>query len=195
MNEDLLRQTMQLFDAPEKWNAFCELKNQADNIQNHWWSTLQKEVYRKSISESNPDWDVYIWNNWDIMWFIKGESNKSLAVHFWGEAVRIFCNYGDLNTSKVTNLIKDNRFDAIKLCLDRIDGSNWETIGWEHRNFHFGTELDGNFPNATSLAWYAGNRTDDFATQIMNKVKKFQTPEITALFKEINEKCQKDSLQ
>ena len=191
MNEELLLQTMRIFDTPEKWNAFCELKNQADNIQNRWWKKLQIEVNRRFIDESNSDWDIATWNNWDIKWYIKGESNKTLAVHFWGDGFRVFYNFGDLDKEKVTNLIKENRFNAIKLCLDRIDGSNDETIGWEHRNFHFGTDMDGYFPNATSLAWYAGNRTEDFATQILNKMKKFQNPEIVNLFKEINIKCKK----
>ncbi len=55
MNEELLLQTMRIFDTPEKWNAFCELKNQADNIQNRWWKKLQIEVNRRFIDESNSD--------------------------------------------------------------------------------------------------------------------------------------------
>ena len=42
------------------------------------------------------------------------------------------------------------------------------------------------------LSWYAGNRTRDFADQIKAKVRKFQTPEITKLFQEINRKCKVD---
>lgn len=191
MNEELLIKAMTLFDTPEKWNAFCELMNRNEAIQDKWWKKLQEEVYQREMKNPNPDWDIYIWNNWDIKWFIKGESNNSLAVHFWGDALRVFQNFGDLNIEKVKELLKNPKFDAIKNCFDRIDGSNDETIAWEHRNFSFGTPFDGKFPDARTLAWYAGNETEEFANQLIRKVRKFQTPEITELFKEINNKCKR----
>ncbi|MFH6992416.1 hypothetical protein [Flavobacterium sp. FlaQc-48] len=44
-----------------------------------------------------------------------------------------------------------------------------------------------------TLSWYAGNKTEEFADQLIAKVRKFQTPEITELFKEINGKCKKEN--
>lgn len=86
MNEELVLKAMTLFDTPDKWNAFCELMNKNGLIQEKWWKNLQTEVYQREMKEPTIDWDIHIWNNWDIMWFIKGESTRSLAVHF-GEMV------------------------------------------------------------------------------------------------------------
>ena len=133
MNEELLQQAMLLFDTAEKWNAFVELLNRNGEIQNRWWKSLQSTVYQRELKESNPDWDIYIWNNWDIKWFIKGESPNSLVIHFWGDTFRVFSNSGALEFNKVNELIKDPRFDCIRNAFDRIDGTNHETIAWEHR--------------------------------------------------------------
>lgn len=192
MNEELILSAMNLFDSADKWNAFCELMGRNGEIQNRWWKKLQLEVYQREKSNPTPDWDIYIWNQWDIRWFIKGESNTSLAVHFWGDVFRVFSNYGDLDINKVNSLLENPKYDILKTCFDRLDGSNVETIGWEYKNFCFDTIYDGRFPDARTLSWYAGNRTNEFADQIIAKVRKFQTPEITELFKEINSTCKKN---
>ncbi|GIJ96103.1 hypothetical protein CAPN001_06720 [Capnocytophaga stomatis] len=36
---------------------------------------------------------------------------------------------------------------------------------------------------------YAGNKTEEFANQILKKIQKLQTVKIRELFKEINEEC------
>lgn len=191
MNEELTLAAMNLFDSADKWTSFCELMNKSDDIQNKWWKKLQTEVYQRELKNPTHDWEVYIWNEWDIMWYIQGESNKSLAVHFWGDAFRLVSGFGDLDIFKVNDLIKDPKFDILRNAFDRIDEIDLATIGLERRNFHFQTIYDGMFPDYRTLSWYAGNRTDEFADQLIAKVRKFQTPEITELFKEINMLCKK----
>ncbi len=192
MNEELLQQAIKLFDTQEKWSSFVELIKRNEEIQNRWWKKLQQEVYQRELRDLGLDWSIYIWNNWDIMWYIKGESNKSLAIHFWRDTLRVFYNYGDLDINKVNELIKEPRFDIIKSNFDRIDGTNNETIGWENKNFFFGSAHDGRFADSRILSWYAGNMTTEFADQLIQKVRRFQTEEITLLFKEINEKCKRN---
>ncbi|MEN9301790.1 MAG: hypothetical protein RL264_219 [Bacteroidota bacterium] len=191
MNEELLQKAMQLFDSAEKWNSFIELVNKNNEIQSRWWKKLQLEVFDREQKNGNSEWDIIIWYNWDIRWFIKGEPNNTICIHFWGDGFRVFYNWGGLDIEKVNELIKDPRFDKIKSCMDRIEGSDNVTICWENRNFGFDTPYDFCFPNSQTLSWYAGNETMKFADQLIAKVRKFQTPEITQLFKEINEKCKK----
>lgn len=191
MNEELLLKAMNLFDTPDKWNAFCELVNKQGQIQDRWWKKLQTEVYQREMRSPNPDWEIHIWNNWDIKWYIRGESHNSLCIHFWGEAFRVFYNFGGLDVIKVNEALKNFKFDPIKNCFSRLDGSNHDTIGWESRNFSFGTVFDGKFPDVRTLSWYAGNETEKFADQLIEKVRKFQTPEIVNLFKEINNTCKR----
>ena len=193
MNEVLLRKAMAMFETPEKWNAFLELVKQNGDIQNRWWRKLIETVRERErvLPNEKPDWDIKISGNWDIRWFIKEDGENSLAIHFWGEGLRI-CTYGGLDVDKLNKLIGDHPFSQIKTCFDRID-DNWsDTPAREIRNFSFGSPFfDGKFPDNATLSWYAGNRTDEFANQIIAKVRKFQTPEITALFKEINKECRK----
>lgn len=191
MNEELILTAMNLFDSPDKWNSFCELMNRNVEIQGRWWKKLQTEVYQREKKSPNHNWEIHIWNNWDIMWHINGESNKSLAIHFCGDTFRLFSNFGDLDSVKVVELTRDIKFDILKNCFDRLDGSDFQTIGWEHRNFYFDTIYDGKFPDSRTLSWYAGNKTIDFADQLVAKVRKFQTSEIVEIFKEINNSCKK----
>lgn len=191
MNEELILSAMNLFDSPDKWQSFWELVDRKEAIQNRWWKKLQMEVYQREKMNPNPDWELHIWNDWDIRWYIKGASINSLVIHFWGEAFRVCSGYGELDPNKVNKLIENPKFDIINTCFDRLDGSAWDTIGSENKNFCFGTIYDGRFLNARTLSWYAGNRTNEFADQIIAKVRKFQTPEITELFKEINSTCKK----
>jgi hypothetical protein len=198
MNEELLQKAMQFFngETAEKWNAFCELMNKNGEIQHSWWRKLQTEVYQKELQDGNPNWDIFTYNSWDMKWFLRGENENcgifsSLVIHFHAHqqaTLQIYC--GGLNINKVRKQFEDPKFDVIRTCI-RIDGHHDHTIGREFGNFEFGTPYDMRFPDSRTLSWYAGNKTEDFANQLIAKVRKFQTPEITELFREINKTCRK----
>jgi len=179
------------FDTPEKWNAFVELVNKKEEIEKRWWRKLIETVYIREINEKNPDWDVMCDKNWtNIRWLIKDEKVGSLLIYFCQDYLSVTYDCNFLNEKEVNKLLFDkHKFEIIKTCFDRIDVSNDETIELqEYHNFTFGSTYDGKIPIDT-LLWYAGNRTDEFADQLIKKVRKFQKDEITVLFKEINERC------
>ena len=191
MNNELFEKAMGLFDTPAKWRAFCELTNQSESIRNRWWKTLQTEVYQREINTVNPEWDVLAEGNWHLKWHLKGDENKSgLCIHFNGDRFRV-ANLGALDAGKMSELFKLPKFNVIRTALDRIDGIDSYQIAWEDRNFSF-EEHPGIFLDSRILSWFAGNRTASFADQLIRKVRKLQTPEITALFREINETCRKE---
>jgi hypothetical protein len=205
MSEKLLLKSVELFADKAKWDSFQELKKNEDNIADKWWEKLYNEVYNRELSykANNPEWewDVQMWEypekSWFLKWFVKGEKEEerefgSLIIQFYVETLLI--DYCGLDGDKVRELITESRFDAIKECFDRIDDQpSFEDthIGREGGNFKFGDDKDGefNYFEDREFAWYAGNKTEEFADQLIAKVRKFQTPEITALFKEINAKC------
>ena len=194
MNEELLIKAMQLFQTAEKWNAFNELANRRDDIQYRWWQKLRTEVHQRELHGGDPDWVIFTWGNWEIRWYVKGEHENSLAIHFSAHQwLRICSGFGYLEPNKVNKLIEDQRFNEIVKPFDRIDWKSHDSIGAENKNFEFGSIHDHYFHDTRALAWYAGNETEKFADQLIAKVRKFQTPKITALFKEINEKCRKDN--
>ncbi|WP_435524677.1 hypothetical protein [Chryseobacterium indoltheticum] len=191
MNDELLMKAMLLFDTNEKWESFSELMNINGNIQAKWWKKLQTEIYNREVKKMMKI-GVFTFGIIGIYFgMLKGYSEKSLAIHFWGDGFRIFSDYGDLDPEKVNELVKHPRFDSIRNAFSRIDSSNNETIALEIRNFSFGTSFDENFPNSRSLSWFAGNKTNEFADQLIEKVRKLQTKEIVELFKEINNTCKK----
>lgn len=106
MNEELILAAMNLFDSAEKWNSFCELMNKNDQIQRRWWKNLQTVVYQREMKNPHPEWDIHIWNDSDIKWYIKGESPNSLVIHFWSDGFRLYSDYGDLDPVKVTKLMR-----------------------------------------------------------------------------------------
>ncbi|MCL2074117.1 MAG: hypothetical protein FWH18_09355 [Marinilabiliaceae bacterium] len=181
---------IKFLDTPEKWDTFNRLAFSHNEIIDIWWTKLHNEIVNREQKNEISDWEVVSSEN-IIIWHIKGESKHSLSVQLRAQGfVYLRVYYGDvcLSASKVEKICKST-VDAIKSCFDRLDESEDNTIGRENGNFSFGCENDGHFPDIASLAWYAGNRTKEFADQIIAKVRKFQTPEMTAIFKEINEKC------
>ncbi len=191
MNDELLVKASNLFDTAEKWNAFCELMNANGQIQDRWWKQLQTEVYNREIKNHDSDWEIYIDRQWDIWWGPKGDDPNGLLIHFWADAFRVTYEYGGIDTNKVNRFLNKNPeyVTAIRNCFDRIEGIDSPSIAWERWNFSFDTIYDGHFPDRKTLSWYAGNETKKFADQLIAKVRKFQTSEITAMFRDINSKC------
>ena len=59
-------------------------------------------------------------------------------------------------------------------------------------NYLFEGELSNGNLNIDKLAWYANYKTEELANQIITKVNKFiKNPEITEMFREINELSKK----
>ena len=196
MNEELILAGLNLFDSADKWSSFLELVEMSDEIQERWWQKLQSELYQRELKNPTPGWDIYVWDISDIMWFIKGQTFDTLAIHFNKEYLSL-SSYNDLDVDIVKELLENSKFDILRSCFDRIDADD-ETYGEEYKiasergNFYFDSIYDGQFENQDMLSWSAGNRTREFADQIIAKVRKFQTPEITKLFQEINRKCKVD---
>lgn len=187
MNRKLLLEASDLFDTSEKWIAFNELTNQKTNLMNLWWKKLQNTIYDSEQKKGHPDWGLISYNAWDLRWFLKEYGAESFCVHFWGRTLRVTW-WNDLDVAKVKETLPLSRFDPIRNAFGRVSTANEEQIT-EEGNFSFGDYRDGCFESTDDLAWYAGNRTEAFAEQIIGKVRAFQTPEIAELIKEINEKC------
>lgn len=198
MNEKMILAAINLFDSEEKWESFVELVNIVDDdIIERWWKKLQTEIYQQEkVNNTSVDWKISMWKNKDIIgvsWYVNKETDKTFTVSF--DSGLLYLQAGQkLDIDKVKKLMENSKFDSLENCFDRIDG-NYKTdrinngiFSWEEGNFHFGSIYDGRFDESL-LSWYAGNRTEDFTKQVIAKVRKFQTPEITELFKEINRRC------
>ena len=193
MNEKLIQQAMDLFDTPEKWEAFGELYRSYNTIKTRGFKKMRDELYCDELAHKDPNWHVVKWNDWDIRLELKTEG-KRLWIHFWGDYLRIFVGYLDIQ--KVQDLITNNeRYNKIQQVFSehcRLDGYDNNTLAYEKQN-----DIEYTFNNtrviikdSDQLSWYVGHYPSEFKAQLLKKVRSLQTPEMVELFKEIVEKCQ-----
>ncbi len=70
MNKELLKQSMQIFDTQDKWEALFEIHNQSKDIIEHWL-TIGAIALRKSFAD-DPVWGCERWGvERDTRWYLK----------------------------------------------------------------------------------------------------------------------------
>lgn len=189
MNQELLKQAKAMFDSPEKWNAFLELLWQKDEIRNQWYQKLKEEANKKfSTDEFVEGWVFNSWGVWDLHWYQKEHGDKSigLLIGWWGE-MTLYCNSDFYDTVKIHDLLRTERFAPLLSCFNRIDRFyEGGRLAIEMRNFSFGSPHDTKF-DTDRLSWYAGNQTDDFLNQLVEKVNRYRkNEEMNSLLHELN---------
>lgn len=189
MNQELLKQAKAMFDSPEKWNAFLELVCQKDEIRNQWYQKLKEEANKKfSTDELVEGWVFNSWGVWDLHWYQKVHGDKSigLLIGWWGE-MTLYCNSDFYDTVKIHDLLRTERFAPLLSCFNRIDRFyEGGRLAIEMRNFSFGSPHDTKF-DTDRLSWYAGNQTDDFLNQLVEKVNRYRkNEEMNSLLHELN---------
>lgn len=185
MNNNILKQATELFDVVEKWDAFVELVNQQDKIKELWWNELQECVHKRG---TNPEWRVYKYDGTEkLIWYLSNaeQGESSTSIYFDGQYICVYF-YNGIDQQKAQELVKDERFQKIIDCFDNAEKGTGRYFVWEKFKLKI---KDEEISGTDKLAWYAGNKTEEFANQLLEKIQKLQTSEITNLFREINEEC------
>jgi hypothetical protein len=184
MSKELLQQTASLFEDPKKWNAYLELIAQKEQLKNFWFNKLKSELIKYFSTNIETDW---LWNANNMNWYLADFGEKSLAI--WLEGYTKFSLWSsevNFDKDEITRLLKTEKYSVLLSAFARIDKQfegSYQVI--ENGNFTFGSEYDGEF-GIDHLAWYAGNDTNNLATQIIDKVNKIrQDKNLTALLAEI----------
>jgi len=194
MNEAFLKEAVTLFDTDDKWNSFLELIKNKDGIKTIFFKKLQIELNKRFGQNDFVDnWGFVSVNEKHFRWFLKdfGDESISLLFHF-GYIFSIRSNPNFTDSSKIKEFLHTQRYSPLFNFLDRQDsGTNdWEIIR-ESGCFYFDSIFDGNF-NEDQIAWFAGNKTEEFVNQIAEKVNRIRkNPEMTELLRELNEMCKK----
>lgn len=193
MNEEILKQAMAVFNTPDKWNAFLELTYNRDTIKDRWHNAL----YRKIIELSNtiPDYEIWSINrvdNWGVTWYLNDFGGSSVVIHSWAcFNIRIWIRgVSEDKRKKIYDLLKTDKFIPLFSCFDKIITRNsfpHEVPVEGHIPFNFQSNFEGDWArNTLKISWFAGNETENVARQILDRVNKFRTPEITELIFELN---------
>lgn len=197
MQTELFNQSTKLFDTPEKWNAFVELAKQKDNIKNYYFKKAKQPILDYFNENIDDNWICEPWGNtnYDIRWYLKDFGKNSLALAI-GWRFQLVLHVNDINTFD-TNLINEllkTDYSLVLTKFDRIDRQFETNIkAVENRNYYFESPFDNNFYDEDKLAWFIGNKTDEFSKQLIEKVERFIKDEtITKMLYEINQKSKKN---
>jgi len=189
MEIELIKKAAAIFDTPEKWVSFLELEKKKQSIiDDIWYKKLFDElIYNFSKIDLVDGWNFYE-DDWNLYWYLELFGKNSICLKF------VWNGYFSLANETRKEISSKDEVNNLCLlikthCFQRVDKNYWgNDIYAEEFNLSFGTSLDGNFNDSNILAWYAGNRTDEFVKQIQEKVNRFRKDEIiTQQLIELNE--------
>lgn len=198
MNQELLNQAISLFDKYEKWNAFIELSNAREEMKRKYFGILKSRIYELSIDNQTYKWNILLHGNNDAFrWYINEFGHDSICLNWDWVAFRLWCQPNHFNSAKAKELLIDPHFIPIKKCFDSdkifsISNPNVHHFFEEKHRYYFSDGLSYLAPemeNHERLSWFAGNKSEELAKMIMEKVNRFRTPEITELLIELNREC------
>jgi hypothetical protein len=187
MHQEIIKKTVEIFDESAKWNSFLHLVSLKGHIINQWYNKLKDEVDNNIIPIEG-----WIFDKERFQWHLKKYGKDSFSIWFEDASFYLWVNGYFFDVEKIRELLKDSRFDPIVSGIPHkdLDSSSGRIIN-ETGRFVFDSPYDNCF-NYDQLAWYAGNRTDEFVRQLQAKLDPFMTKEVTDLFIELNEKSKKN---
>lgn len=196
MQKELTNQAMALFDTPEKWNAFLDLVSEEKSIIYYWHSTLIRALIKRFKQEDPPieKWDFgENRNTMSMTWHLKEFGKDSLAIWLlkYYTEFSLYVNSEYFDSDEVTRLLKTEEFSPLLSPFTqyyKIYQGDYKIC--EEMDYVF----DNQFKNLNSdqLAWFAGNKTEDFVNQIAEKVDRFRKNEqLTKLLQKLNELTKK----
>jgi len=93
------------------------------------------------------------------------------------------------------DLLKSTKFSPLMTGFENAPDRQFEpnTKAMEYRHYSFVNENKDFFDNnhIEHLSWFAFNKTDEFAQQVIKKVDKYRKTELSDLLYQINKECQK----
>lgn len=194
MNREFLNEAINLFDMPEKWGSFLELSYKKEEIKNEFFKRLQTSLNKKFTQEDLvAGWSYKSINSRHYRWFLNDFGEESCCILFHlGHIISLRIHPHHISYTDIKDAISTEKYASIINLVNRQDeGTNeWELIR-EIGDFHFNSPYDGHF-NEDRIAWFAGNKTEEFIEQIAKKVNRIRrNPELTQLLRELNETCKK----
>ena len=184
MEYEIIKKAINLFDSPEKWNAFLELANLQQKITNQWNSDLLDAI-RSRLTINDDRWD-FRKNGWQGQWFLYEFGHESLSLWLELGYFSLWANPNLFDVDFIEKKLKEPEFRLIHDAMPFKDrGRHGGYIFSEIGRFEFGNIYDNHF-DWPKLSWFAGNNMDDFIKQIELKLKPFIQSNSTDLLVELN---------
>ncbi len=172
MPNDLLFKAVTLFEEQDKWDAFIELSSYVENIKNIWKDRLSNRLEEYFTKEGKMDgWNF---NKDGMVWYLNDYGQDSFGI-WWEHLYQLsfWANPSHYDIEKIKSLLESTKYSPLLNVFDGVVKKfNGNYLLSEFGNFSFGSIYDNNFgfEHLNTLAWYAGNETEEFANQIIKKV-------------------------
>jgi hypothetical protein len=195
--QEILHQEPKLFAEVEDWKSLLELRDKIQEIKDHWFSKATTALQNRLRTGLPPEWrlDSKFGGFKDSRVYLAQFGPRSLALAYgWDYELHLIIeDFEVFDADKLNTLLQAQRFSTILQGFERIDRSfEMGSKAMCYRNFSFGSPHDGNIP-PEELAWYAGNRTEEFVDQAMAQLERFtKSQEITRLLVELNREGRKE---
>ncbi|MDO4782464.1 MAG: hypothetical protein Q4A09_04510 [Capnocytophaga felis] len=182
----------EMMETPEKWSAFVRLSKRL-SFEEEALSKLRFEIIRKWKALNVEKWRViHLYKNLLIRFQIGYDDNGvNITLSFDSEYEYDFMvtTYWGISEKKLIQWKRENPEKTEKIVgLLPYKHSCEEIFCRDSLSFHDGKQIIS-IMDQNKMSWYAYNQTEEFADQMIEKILKIQTPEMTAIFEEINEKC------
>ena len=159
MNEKLLQQAIDLFDTPEKWEAFCELANQKDRISQIWCDKVRDAIITRFSKEqiSNKHKFVLEKDGWDKLnlYLTKVRETKTLRIQVQLKEFRTVVWMAPEVLNKNSVLEKRDAINVVfKSIQFELNSHDWEPLcsnfpkdivtenDWNNCVYHWGQNVD-----------------------------------------------------
>ncbi|WP_439131092.1 hypothetical protein [Polaribacter sp.] len=187
MNKELAKQSLKLFDTPEKWNTFIEINRLKDEMRNQIFLITKNRLVNYFNSNPVDEWSFKSFGhcNWDYRWFLTDYKENSVGI--WMNGVQVGFYYEGEKKEKVLELFNSKKFSDLKKCF-RPDNDNNNTLFYcEYGNFKFDSPDDENF-DLDSIAGYLLNKPNEYISQVIQKIDNVRkNTEFLKLIKSLNQ--------
>lgn len=193
MQRELLNQTMAIFDTPEKWNSYLELKNAFNQIKAQWINKLRNNISGVFNKNKLDGWEFkQSESHLQFKWYLKDFGPNSLSILMSYAQIGLWVWPDNFDVQKINDLLLSDEYKSLgdTFIPDKTSDCNkWVLL--ESGKFYFESQDDGKF-EFDNLLWYAEHQTDSFLNQLIAKVDRIRRDDkLTNLLREINQKTKK----
>lgn len=189
-----------LFPQSQDWEAFIELSQSVHAISQAYFDCANVALDRELKCKQYERWGYYSSPRYKNTLFhdnfhihLKNFGQGGLQLEFcWNYELQLrFAHSHRLDREKVISLLKQEEYLCIREAFDKvvIPRAFGDVDMYMHRqDFYFGHANDGNWSNEIhQLAWHAGNETEKFVKQCIDKIERFTlNPEVTAAMEKLH---------
>jgi hypothetical protein len=197
IKQELVRQSVKIFDKLEKWNALFEIHSQSDAIMNAWLD-IGAEALRKDFkARPSPSWTCAQWEGrYETKWYLSELGCDSIFLGYgWPsfEFHLIFQDPANFAEAASKRVLQEPAFEPLVDAFDREEASakrgNYHSLACDATFNPFGSDTDA-LERRRELTWYAAHETDYFVIEMSRHVRRItDDPAMTALVRELNRRA------